>query len=330
MDENTLAALKDSDPEVAYKAISRALTRPVGEGLLDIEILGRSHPVEPGTHVLQDGNAIAVPKASLVQAFVVARNRLGAQQQQQQTEEVLAATAVMLLMDPEHLTAANTRKRLILGSLGQVDALVAREKRLVDSLLTSHLHRHTKSPTLWSHRRWLLELALSSSSSSSSSGVPVDVPGDLERVVMVAGERHPRNYYAWCHARWLVTTAACEAAQAGVILAAAKAWCCRHHTDISGWAFLSFLLHDGGRPSPQLCAATLAEVARLAASLRWENESVWVFLRTLASWPVLGEGDRAEFRAAARALRDRRPADVTLRRTLTRAEQWVRDASRPE
>ncbi|KLU89650.1 hypothetical protein MAPG_08621 [Magnaporthiopsis poae ATCC 64411] len=129
LDKDVAASLQTSDEAealAAFTAISGALTRSCQEGtggsnsdsgLLEIELLGRSHPTPSGCHVLQDGNAIAVPKTSLVRAFIVARMRLMAWQQQQDAAaddtDILAATAVQLLMDPEHLTAANTRKRAL-------------------------------------------------------------------------------------------------------------------------------------------------------------------------------------------------------------------------
>ncbi len=329
LSKDVTAALKDCDPASAFRDISEALSKPPPGGLLAIEILGRSHPVEPGTNLLQDGNAIAVPKIALVQAFVVARQVLKGfgedGPQSASSEQVFAATAVILLMDPEHLTAANTRKRLLRDTAGDdLAERVAGERHLIDSLLTSHLHRHTKSPTLWSHRRWLLQL-------SAASGIAVDVPADMANVVMVAGERHRRNYYAWCHARWLVafflSQPACARDGDAVavrrsVFAAAKDWCYKHHTDISGWAFLYFLLFDAGSPSSELASATVVETSRLAASLRWDNESVWAFLRAAVSSRLLGQKEHAEFVAVNRAMRDKLPTDSSQWSVLQRAEAW--------
>jgi len=343
--KDALAALKASDPTAAYDAVSRALTPSDTTALLEIEILPRSHAVAPGTYLLQDANALAVPKLSLLQAFVVARQVLLRHRQGHGSssssssssssvteDDVLAATAVLLLTDPEHLTAANTRKRLLLGAAAAAAGL-AREKHLIDSLLTSRLHRHTKSPTLWSHRRWLVQQTL-------ARGLPVDLPGDMVRVVLVSGERHPRNYYAWSHARWLVAALAAApvyrrdhdvAAEGEALLAATKAWCFGHHTDVSGWTFLWSLLWGGDAPpaaavvlpAPEGRSAVFVEIARLAAALRWDNESVWALLRTVAASGLLGRAEEAEFLVTLETLRARSPPGSAEAKTLLRAEEWV-------
>ena len=218
LDVSVLARLRTEDARAVYDDVTGALADlPADLGqLLEIEVLGDSShpPLEPGVHLLRDGAAVAVPKLRVVQAFFVARRILHAHLAEGPAppagsdRQVLRATTALLLMDSEHLTAANIRKRALLtdlqnatsdpGAAAAADAaqLLRRELQFVDSLLTAHLHRHTKSPTLWGHRRWLL-------GQCAVRGVGVDPRGDLNRVVMVAGERHPRNYYAWDHARWL-------------------------------------------------------------------------------------------------------------------------------
>lgn len=81
----------------------------------------------------------------------------------------MSATQLMLLQDPEHTTAVNARKRLLRNLLETcsghsgtpsthlLDEYIRKELWLLDSLQTSPLKKHTKSPTLWQHRRWLLE-----------------------------------------------------------------------------------------------------------------------------------------------------------------------------
>lgn len=310
LDKATAAALQSGDPEAAFRAISDVLTEATEQQeRLEIEFLGRGHPPLPdNSYVLRDGNAVAIPKLALVQAFIVARKRL--QKHRAATllpstdadhKSILRATAVLLLMDPEHLTAANTRKRIIQAAAFSVDgtpkaSLLASELHLVDSLLTSHLHRHTKSPTLWSHRRWLISF-LSNPVTDSS------LLQDMAHVVTVAAVRHPRNYYAWEHARWLVQWQA----QGGKgstrtrgdeklkLVVVVRDWCYRHHTDTSGWSFLFFLLASlPSSPSeakstlpPQLSPLyeeTIAQVEQMATSLRWTGEAVWVFLRTAVAY----------------------------------------------
>lgn len=305
LDKSTIAALKVGNPQAAYSSISSILTTPPSCGRLEIEILGKEIPLPEGTCVLQDGISVGISKLGLVQAFLVARKILqdhitGSSSSPQIDDDLFAATAVILLMDPEFLTAANTRKRLIQKQLNDNQhawTVLTKEEMFLDSLLTSRLHRHTKSPTLWNHRRWLVGL-------HSSLGVRVGVLGDLENVVFLAGERHPRNYYAWCHARYLVGLEAKEWSGYNPhinILAAVKKWCFEHHQDISGWSFLYHLLDNYDCSGRDICgddisiSSTFSDVLNFAASYRVTNESLWVFLRTLAASGLVGEKELEQF-----------------------------------
>lgn len=290
LDKDTLRALGDGDTSVAFAVISTALTQAPAGGdapLLEIEILPKSHVLEPSTFLLQDGKALAISKIGLVQAFLEARKIFQGHQSKEgltlSANDLLAATSVMLLMDPEHLTAANSRKMLIRSETELVQKLdlIQRDRAFVDSLLTSRLHRHTKSPTLWSHRRWSIE-------TGRLLDIQPDVMKDLKLIIMVAGERHPKNYYGWCHARWLTRLAVKDQAGYDVydLMVATKLWCFRNHTDISGWSFLTFLLMmlDG-----TATRTVFDETIKLAISLQWNTESTWVFLRSLAASGALDD-----------------------------------------
>ncbi|KAK3304574.1 uncharacterized protein B0T15DRAFT_246337 [Chaetomium strumarium] len=328
LDPDTAAFLRAGDPLAAYQTISKVLISPK-DGLLEIEVLGKTHFLEEGQYVLQDGSAVAISKLGLVQAFMVARQFLKGHLDgtlPRPDTDVLAMTAVILLFDPEYLTAANTRKRLLqaqISSGSDVRARLETEKRFVDSLLTSRLHRHTKSPTLWSHRRWLVHMFV-------LLGLPVDVLGDIRDVVFVAGERHPRNYYAWCHARFLMGL------KRGIshpsISAAVQAWCFQHHTDISGWSFLSFLLHQESGTNIEVGCTTFTNVLNLASSLRLANESLWVFLRTLAASRLVGDEQCAQLRAVQAAILETvaTPADqAVLRAAVDWCEAYRRRSGPP-
>ncbi|KAL2021565.1 hypothetical protein VTK56DRAFT_7064 [Thermocarpiscus australiensis] len=313
LDKETVASLQAGDPLAAYQAISNVLTSPCG-GLLEIEILGASHFPDQGQYVLQDGRAVGISKLGLVQAFLVARQHLRNHIDgvgPRTDDEIFAATAVILLLDPEHLTAANSRKRLIQGQIsrrGDARSRLENEKLFLDSLLTSRLHRHTKSPTLWSHRRWLVGRFM-------AYGLPVDVLEDIRNVVFVAGQRHPRNYYAWCHARFLVNLN--MSVNGREMLAAVQSWCFQHHTDISGWSFLYFLLSLEELSDTEARCSVFAEVLKLVGSLRLANESVWVFLRTLAASGLVGDEQYSQLVSVQQALLEavKTPADQALLRS---------------
>jgi protein prenyltransferase alpha subunit repeat containing protein 1 len=295
LEKEVLENLRSEDPKAVYKSIAGLLAHPPQDGsLLEIELLGKAHPLEAGVNFLQDGNAIAIPKLRLVQAFFVARHILQehlASHPESPSRDTVAATAVILLMDPEHVTAANIRKRAVLSRLKGGDAresVLGEEKQFLDSLLTAHLHRHTKSPTLWNHRRWLMERFI-------SYDVSFDTRKDLVTVIMVAADRHPKNYYAWHHARRLVRDLLDQQPQAellGAVVDDVKAWCFGHHNDISGWSYLNFVIAsiEDSEARGRKCTSVLTETLARVDSLRWANESVWVFLRTaVATQPVSEE-----------------------------------------
>lgn len=340
LDEHVKEALKTGDHEKIYDDISQLLTTSNSEEPLDIEILGSSHPLQNGISYLrdeEDARYVAIPKLRIVQAFIVARKRLiGKLRYEKKTgypthPDIMEYTAVILLMDPEHLTAANTRKRAIKRSMARNDAsatkkLLKGELHFLRSLLTSHLHRHTKSPTLWSHRRWVIDQARASDPSLLKS-----LTDDLTDNVFISAERHPRNYYAWSHARYLVEVSP-VAPGLGDAVEVTKKWCFKHHDDVSGWMYLLFVMDqlqaEKKRSGTESCGRDsekiFEETVNLAKSFRWRNESVWYFLRNFVSSGLLGDGEKEAFRTALGDLeKGASPQDVAiLRRAGTWLEQW--------
>ncbi|KAI5928010.1 hypothetical protein F4810DRAFT_171999 [Camillea tinctor] len=322
LDKDLYTQLKSEDPKPVYIDISTVLSELPDTGLLEIELLGKSHPLDPGVNYLRDGTAVAIPKLRLVQAFFVAREILqnslrGSGSTQPISRDVTRASAVILLMDPEHLTAANVRKRAIMHTMenGKLNEhVLKREKQFVDMLLTARLHRHTKSPTLWSHRRWLLQIGI-------AQNMAVDAELDITQVVMVAGERHPRNYTAWHHARLLTEW---DRRGVGDIVIRVKEFCLRNHDDISAWDFLSFAIRkiDGEEKRRQVCLSLLTDVLHIADSLRWTNESVWSFLRTIVTTELVSEHQFESFMALNQKLSSNMPQHSPQRCILDRARQW--------
>ncbi|KAI9872176.1 MAG: hypothetical protein M1830_001995 [Pleopsidium flavum] len=295
----------------------RELTRFFGEHagkVLEIEILPSGFPLPPGTTspLLQDGTNLGITKQALVQAFLVARhtcfnnlklNRLI----EQQVEAAEAATQIILLFDPEHLTAANLRKKRLLrleapdySGLSEVlTKAIKNELAFLETLLTSPLHRHTKSPTLWYHRHWLVQKYLNQLCQTQS--ILLGEHGNSEddrkllwmsefEVIMRASDRHPKNYYAWAYARRLLDFLSqrdLTAASANPLpsLPACSAqrmldWCLGHPTDISGWSFLLHLLQklpDGTAVQVSIIQKALEFTYRLS----WDGEALWWFLRTV-------------------------------------------------
>lgn len=306
-----------------YQDIANILC-PQPPVLIEIEILGKSHVLPDNANVLVDGDSVAIPKYKLVQAFIYARklflNELKPCPAGRE-DELLHCTAVMLLLDAEHLTAANARKRLILSCRSDgVKVAMKRELLFVNSFLTSRLHRHTKSPTLWSHRRWLLE-------QTQKAGGVCSLEDGL-RVVLIAAERHPRNYYAWLHLRWLVTNASREEVQRCKLLDTVRDWAISHPADTSGFSFLIFLIeyNDENWKDTKLRSDVLTDVLTRTSSFNWTYESIWVFLRTLAA--SLEDRDQKQlFGDLAIRLLDERKDNVKDTRVLKEAITWVHDYS---
>ncbi|OHW92626.1 hypothetical protein CSPAE12_08734 [Colletotrichum incanum] len=123
LDKHVIAALKKGDHQKVFDDISRLFVQQEDDRRLEIEILGQGHPLGPDEHLLRDENAVAVPKLRIVQAFLFARQILQEHLAGDSVgiELLLSATSVMLLMDPEHLTATNTRKRLIRDAISADD-----------------------------------------------------------------------------------------------------------------------------------------------------------------------------------------------------------------
>lgn len=326
LDKDVLENLKSEDPMIVYNDIAKVLTTlPKDGSLLEIELLGKAHPLEPGANFLQEDNAVAIPKLRLTQAFFIARRVLEkhmASQTKIASRETIEATAVALLMDPEHLTAANIRKHVIRprsDSNVPYEKLLRQEKQFLDSLLTARLHRHTKSPTLWSHRRWLME-------QFKESGISLDYQQDFLAVIMVAAERHPRNYYAWHHARWLISTADLDLSTSLLmnIIDDVKIWCFKHHNDISGWTYLGFIINitENQEDRRRKLSATLAETLQMAESFRWANESVWNFLSTSIVRDGICTSLRESFLELNQKLLSSIEEDVA-RKPLRAAVQWA-------
>jgi hypothetical protein len=117
--------------------------------------------------------------------------------------------------------------------------------------------------------------------------------------VFRAGEQHPKNYYAWQYARRLLleierlyedeTKHGWKISYHSFLCTCAllvKSWCCKHPSDISGWAFLLFLL-PRINPISSRCSI-VARVLEFTTKLNFEQESLWVFIRLVLADTLLG------------------------------------------
>jgi protein prenyltransferase alpha subunit repeat containing protein 1 len=314
---------------VEYADLVAVLNSTVSMGLFKIELLPDSHPLESGLNVLVDGFTIAIPKKTLKNAFLSARqvffdNLEHVKRFEQNQEAILDASAVLLLMMPEHLTAVNARKRIIMAWEKQSESKgrkrMVMDLWLLDSILWSRLNKHTKSPTLWSHRKWLIQRLPSPEllqMERTCSSLSLRREREVSMIALIAAEMHPRNYYAWGYLRWWInqypdvlenfgspiTRSNMDLTPLGLprLTNIILEWCLKHPSDISGWSFLIWLI-----TRPGTCAdgplrlhgpfePTTRTVLDRTRSLNLRNESVWVFLRTVMSSQDMPQDIRQAF-----------------------------------
>ncbi|KAI8934070.1 hypothetical protein NX059_008834 [Plenodomus lindquistii] len=252
----------------------------------EIEVLPATIPPPDGI-LLQDGLNLGLPKKVLVLAYAEARRRfLDSKDDDSLLSAALQATKIMLLFDPEHLTAANYRKRWINNLKADSGShfgsafhkALRQELNFLNTILTSPLHRQTKSPTMWHHRLWMMGPLADIVLNNSDDDQYIEFWHAELGAICKSGERHPNNYYAWQYARkitpWMVRV------KEKSFLDGVKDWCCKHPSDISGWTFLLFLLSYSQKET--LANETLRAVLNYAIRLRSEQESLWIFIRTVA------------------------------------------------
>ena len=279
---------------LAYETLSKCFQQHEDE-VLEIEILSPAiHP--PDGFLMQDGLNLGITKEGLVLAYLEARHRFFKDEDSHNTSSALQATKVMLLFDPEHVTAANFRKRRLLRMKAEYDSqtgsvfhrALRRELCLLNTILTSPLHRQAKSPTLWHHRLWILDPLVSIELKQASQDQEAAFWRAEVTAVCRSGEQHPKNYYAWQYARRVMSRVNSLNIH-DAIAQQVRDWCCRHPSDISGWSFLLFLL-PGLQPVSRR-RDLIKNVLDYAINLGLEQESLWVFIRTALAQGYFHEQD---------------------------------------
>ncbi|OJJ41229.1 hypothetical protein ASPWEDRAFT_47852 [Aspergillus wentii DTO 134E9] len=266
--------------------------------VLEIEILS------PGFGpLLQDGRSIGITKKALVQAFAVARSiffdLIGDsldtsphdEKSRSRVDDLLVSSEILLLFDCEHLTACNWRKKRLAALIQDQDSsngnspgyenliqILESELTLMTTYLCSPLHRHTKSPTLWQHRSWVLTQTIRGRSPNQ------ELFTTELTVVLRAGELHPKNYYAFSYIRQLhraLSEIGKETGDTFELLAQSAihptvSWCLAHPRDISGWMFVVYLME--AVPDREIHNDIINKVIRFALDVGWEGESLWTFI----------------------------------------------------
>lgn len=344
-----------SDPEHAFQELAHIFSSRDNK-ILEIEII----PPNFGPSLIQDGCSVGITKKALVQALPVAR-RLFFDRLMPMTEHdfrvALAdktgprklpnsvVSEVILLFDCEHLTACNWRKRRLLAAVthglnsaekdrvSMGTQLLKTELTLLTTYLCSPLHRHTKSPTMWHHRLWVLKQLFRVKPCNNAEAL-LELQNAELGVVLRAGELHPKNYYAFDYMRQLhtlladVVTDQPNWADKSVrsIINPVLDWCLAHPRDISGWIFGVYLLQN--LPDHSARADAVARVLRFARDVGWDGESLWTFVdQTVSQFNlkdlvdnILGCGLQSPSACDTDAVRDAVPQERAWLTWLARAK----------
>ncbi|KFY37913.1 hypothetical protein V494_04590 [Pseudogymnoascus sp. VKM F-4513 (FW-928)] len=308
-----------------YEALVGLINTRLSGGPLDIQILPDASMLLSSGLAEIINNTLGVPKAVLAKAFIAAR-RIFFEHLDNLTENVeliLDSTSVILLFDPEHITAANARKKVCLAFRSRPHS--EQTQRLKDELwfnkflVTSKLKRHNKSPTLWSHRKWLMK------NFHTLEGLlgPKWVEFETEEVVLISAEHHPKNYYAWDYMRWLIKSRPGLDPRAHPAInrqlpLLMRSWCMHHTSDSSGWSFLAWMLLRHPDPEPGVSQDMQVDAAdkilEYALRLNLKNLSLWMFLQEVVGLhnSVAMEDVKMEYMQQLSEMRAREPRGSAL------------------
>lgn len=315
--------------KLAYKTLCTFFKEHEND-VIEIEVLPPA--IQPETGILmQEGLNIGIPKKILALAYSEARTQFFENfSNNERASTALEATKVMLLFDPEHLTAANYRKRRLFalqsGTLAEQDETYQKALReeicFLNSILTSPLHRQSKSPTLWFHRLWTLDLLMLTERYNSSDDRKEQFWKAEIVAVCKSGERHPKNYYAWQYARRIISRIDIPSIH-DYFAQHVKDWCLKHPSDISGWSFLLILLCELHPISKR--QNLVKEVLLYGINMQAKQESLWIFIRTILAQDILHEGYQELYQVLQHSKEELRSArqQALIVENITKTLDWI-------
>lgn len=240
----------------------------------------------------------------------------------QQSNLLDRLTRVVLLANPAHQTALNSRKKLVQNQVVDPNW----ELNLSTSLLSCR--ECAKESILWHHRRWLLHVIHEVSTTADSDNIPEVIPPDaLEAEFACASTAchlYPRNYHAWSHRRFCVE-ALVASLQSGVPSTSGLLvkeyrrtleWIESHISDYSAMNYaINFekTVPDEGPTEGCLPTKTREHAKSLIRSYP-DHESLWTYLR--GSVTLEGEDEKG-FIASVKV-------DPSARRFVLRHIVWSR------
>ncbi|GAQ89938.1 Protein prenylyltransferase superfamily protein [Klebsormidium nitens] len=172
--------------------------------------------------------------------------------------ELLQATQVIVIVNPEHYTAWNTRKRVLLRSPAPEGAASVELQ-----LSALALSVHPKSEATWSHRRWVLRNLLQIAKSPQCSVLEKE-----SALAQRCAELRPMNYRAWSHRAWAAQWM--PPGQLRAELQASRVWAEQHVTDNCGLHYRRRLILLVLQRSPG------DEVTATSPGLLVEQERAWL------------------------------------------------------
>ncbi|KAJ7188636.1 hypothetical protein C8R46DRAFT_979821 [Mycena filopes] len=288
-----------SSLEIVPGGIESYLVEPLG---------GSGQPSREFPFLYMDRN-LGVPKKVLYQLYPSALELLHTESAQNQ----LDASCVILLTNPAHQTAMNTRKRLIESGALSADAELDFSAKLLPSSRPA-----SKESIVWAHRRWIFSVLypratphLGASSpgwacSDEDPDIPLEVLEKEFDLISRCCETYPRNYHAWSHYHFVVqclytslrsSHPAPDSLYLPLFVAEfhkLRGWIERHVSDHSAvhqfCSILAFLIQQGPDLAQyQSVLAPLADVhvqfehALSLVTAFPSHESLWLYLRAVIS-----------------------------------------------
>ena len=240
---------------------------------------------------------LGVPQKVLYRAYMVAvRAYFGLRNESRKSTPSLPQsnrldrfTRVVLLANPAHQTALNSRKKLVQDHV--VDPRW--ELNLFASLLSCR--DCAKESILWHHRRWLLRVIYEVPATAGADCIPETVPLDTLKAEFVCSSMachiYPRNYHAWAHrgscVRALVASLQSETPSNSSELSeeyqGTLRWIESHISDYS--AMNHAVNFEKMLPGGNLTEGCLPTKEHATSLLRLypDRESLWMYLRSSAT-----------------------------------------------
>ncbi|KAH9462208.1 hypothetical protein H4Q26_016901 [Puccinia striiformis f. sp. tritici PST-130] len=177
--------------------------------ITEIEIFNTPIPSSKNEFIINgDHHQLGIPQKILAQIYAHASQRFHTTNKtdDEEAENLFKLTRILLIQNPDHLTALSTRRKLL--KTGEQ----LREELELNTVLLSVVS-HSKSTGLWFHRRWIFaQLHRCPPPTSSSNPIYKPfvqfTPDRIEEEFVFnlqTCDRYPRNYYAWFHRKWVLS-----------------------------------------------------------------------------------------------------------------------------